>query len=623
MDRVTGVAYPDTTYEQFVYDRLDLVASRDRIGRWTTNTYNANRQLVQTQDPLGRTNIYGWCHCGAMTSLIDPMGRETTWQYDIQGRVTAKRYVDSSSVTYTYEDTTSRQKSRRDEKGQVTLYEYYSDNSLKRISYPNALISTPTVSYTYDPEYARVLTMLDGIGITVYAYHPIAPGPALGAGRLATVFGPLPNSTVSYKYDELGRVVSRSVNGVALTAAYDSMGRTISVTNALGSFQYSYVNATRRFAFEAYPNGQTNLYAYYDNFGDQRLKQILHLKPEGTPLSRFGYTYNPAGRITCWTNQTDNAPSRFWTFGYDAVDHLTNAILSDGIASSNSYAYVYDPAGNRLQAVVNASTQQFSYNALNQLTTASAGQTNVSYEWDAENRLTAINQGTKRSEFRYDGLDRRVQILEKSNGAVLSGNYFLWCGSDICEMRDTTGATVLRRLFPQGEAIVGSGNTSYFYTKDRLGSIREALDRNGVLATRYEYEPYGQQTVIQENLETTFAFTGDFVHAPSGLYLTWYRPLSSRIGRWLSRDPFGEREGINLYSYVRNNPVNSVDPLGQFTIVEGIVVVGVGAILIYWGNEVLKAWIDQGEAPCPAGFKCIPIWQMGPPTPECAAVSLM
>lgn len=37
---------------------------------------------------------------------------------------------------------------------------------------------------------------------------------------------------------------------------------------------------------------------------------------------------------------------------------------------------------------------------------------------------------------------------------------------------------------------------------------------------------------------------------------------ASGPSQWLSRDPIGERGGINLYGYVYNNPVKWVDPLG-------------------------------------------------------------
>jgi RHS repeat-associated protein len=50
----------------------------------------------------------------------------------------------------------------------------------------------------------------------------------------------------------------------------------------------------------------------------------------------------------------------------------------------------------------------------------------------------------------------------------------------------------------------------------------------------------------------------------SGLYLTHYRFYDPEAGRWLNRDPIGEHGGINLYAYVGGNPVNFVDPTGEF-----------------------------------------------------------
>jgi YD repeat-containing protein len=92
------------------------------------------------------------------------------------------------------------------------------------------------VSFSYEPYFNRRATMVDGVGTTTYTYHPIGTTPPLGAGRLASVDGSLPNDTITYSYDELGRVVSRMINGVGSTVTYDALARVIAETNVLGSF---------------------------------------------------------------------------------------------------------------------------------------------------------------------------------------------------------------------------------------------------------------------------------------------------------------------------------------------------------------------------------------------------
>jgi RHS repeat-associated protein len=79
----------------------------------------------------------------------------------------------------------------------------------------------------------------------------------------------------------------------------------------------------------------------------------------------------------------------------------------------------------------------------------------------------------------------------------------------------------------------------------------------------YDYDPYGKQTKIAESgPDADFGFAGMSTHSPSGLSLTLFRAYSPTLGRWLSRDPLGERASPNLYTYVLNNPLTFTDMLG-------------------------------------------------------------
>jgi RHS repeat-associated protein len=194
----------------------------------------------------------------------------------------------------------------------------------------------------------------------------------------------------------------------------------------------------------------------------------------------------------------------------------------------------------------------------NETSSVTATATNT-YEWDAADRLVAINGGPNRSEFTYDGMGRRVRIVEKVNGVAQTTNLFLWCSTELCEQRDSTGSTVSRRFFGQGEQIAG---TNYYFTRDHLGSVREMTDGTGAIRARYEYDPYGRRTKVSGDLDADCAFTGHYYHPVSGIYLTLYRAYDPDSARWLSRDPAGEQAGINLFAYVANDPIQTADIYG-------------------------------------------------------------
>jgi YD repeat-containing protein len=142
---------------------------------------------------------------------------------DVLGRVTREVRADGTTDTlYTY-DLAGRLKTVTDPKDQVTTYSYALDDAVLNTGWTNAQVATPSVSYTYETIYPRVATMVDGTGTTAYAYK--AAG-TLGAGQVASVDGPLTNDTITYTYDQLGRVTARAINGGAnpVTWAFDALG---------------------------------------------------------------------------------------------------------------------------------------------------------------------------------------------------------------------------------------------------------------------------------------------------------------------------------------------------------------------------------------------------------------
>jgi RHS repeat-associated protein len=381
LNRPTILTFPDGTYQQNSYKYLDLEWQRDRLGRMTHLVHDSVRHLVQTEDQLYRSTYYAWCLCGSLLGITDPNGNQTSWTRDVQGRVTKKTFADTTSISYAYESSGSRLKATTDALNQTTNWTYNGDNSIAQISFTGAINPTPSVSYTYDPVYLRLISRLDGIGTTTYAYNSIPTTPTLGSGRIASITGPLANSTLAYSYDQLGRVLTTSVNGAAntMTVGYDPLGRITSSSNPLGSFTYTYDAASARLLSEAYPNGQSAAFSYYPNSssnpgnGLHRLQQIFNNKTGEVNLSNFSYSYNLNGTIQSWTKAIDNSSPITSAFKYDSADQLTDAsgpTLSLP-TSTSEYAYRYDGSGNRISEQINDSSSSATANPINQFTSIS------------------------------------------------------------------------------------------------------------------------------------------------------------------------------------------------------------------------------------------------------------
>ena len=154
-----------------------------------------------------------------------------------------------------------------DAKNQTTSYQYGVDNLLTQVTYASP---TPSVSFTYDA-YARIASMVDGVGTTNYSY---VPARQLGALQLAKEAKPTVFGTVTLQYDQLGRVVNESIDGAdARSFTYDSIGRVSNQANGLGAFTYQFVGSSNRLQVLTEPAQKFNL-SYYGATSDFRLQQL-------------------------------------------------------------------------------------------------------------------------------------------------------------------------------------------------------------------------------------------------------------------------------------------------------------------------------------------------------------
>ena len=104
------------------------------------------------------------------------------------------------------------------------------------------------------------------------------------------------------------------------------------------------------------------------------------------------------------------------------------------------------------------------------------------------------------------------------------------------------------------------------YRTNHLTSTLFAVDEDGTVALHMMYDEWGNPQVNTEfninksgvsNLNNYTGYTYDDV---LGIYYAQNRFYDAGIKRFIKEDPI--KDGMNWYSYVGNNPVNKIDPLG-------------------------------------------------------------
>ena len=365
----------------------------------------------------------------------------------------------------------------------------------------------------------------------------------------------------------------------------------------LSKFDYTYDVVGNILTWRQQADATAVLWRYGYDPADQLTAAIKEsTDPTPTVLKRYGYAYDPAGNRT--VEQIDDVVTGTT---YDNMNRLVSqqpsgALRLEGTVSEPATVSVagkpLDVSGaNRFTGSIpiTSGTTPFTITATDasgntsskafEVDSAGTGRTFTfdangnmtsdgtrTFEWDARNQLVAVTVGTHRSEFTYDGQQRRVRVVEKDNGVTQSDSKVVWCRREICEERGSDGVTVARRSFSQGEQPAG---TTRFFVGDRLGSLDAATDASGGLLARYALDPWGRRTLTAGGDVTNVGYAGHRWQPASSLSLTLYRAYDTELGRWISEDPSGYRDGVNLFLFVKNSPIRYQDSNGLWAAAVG------------------------------------------------------
>lgn len=565
MNRITKITDPLGHETRYEYDYVgNVVKTTDANGNFVQSWYDAVNRLVMTGNPMVGNNVwYAYDKKGNVISITDGNGNAMRYKYDSLDQMIEVTSPLGPLTRYSF-DASGNVETRTDANGNGSTIGCDELNRIVHIAYPIG-----NVTFTYDAEGNILEARNDGVGLNDTTYYQYD---ALDRPISVKVDYGIFNKTIEYEYDEVGnRKRMKDPEGGSTTYGYDALDRLTRVTDPSGrNTTFTYDAGGRRVQVN-YPNGVQTAYTY------DSADHILNVQTSNssTILLNFGYTYDKVGNRLTMTDKASNLT----TYIYDGIYRLTDVFYPSG----KTVQYTYDLVSNRISETINATlTIWYTYDADNRLITDGT----ASYLYDANGNLISKTIGSSTTTYQYDYENRLVQVILPNSTTVnyryspfgdrlakSIGNattYFLYDHYDVLAEYNASGVRtaeyvhghVISPDFDEPISINRSGNKAYYHL-DSLGSVVLLTNATGSLINFYSYEAFGDVVFEFEAILNTHKFTAKEYDKIIGLYFYRSRYYDAIAGRFVVKDPFGIVDGINLYVYVGDNPVNFVDPCGR------------------------------------------------------------
>ncbi|MDZ7961970.1 MAG: SpvB/TcaC N-terminal domain-containing protein [Aulosira sp. DedQUE10] len=483
----------------------------------------------------------------ATDSILDSQEYRTSASYDALNRVKQMRYPQAV-----------------DGERKVLRPQYNRAGALERVELDGAIY---VEHIAYNAKGQRSLIVYGNGVMTRYAYDP-------QTFRLARLRTERISSGGTFTYLPTAR--DRPLQDFAYR--YDLVGNILSITDRTPGSGY-----------------QNNPEAV--DVADAELRQLL---ASGDALIRQ-FEYDPIYRLTAATGRECDRPPEAppWMdeprcadltrtrgyrqeYRYDSMGNMQRLrhehYQADGSVNGRNRDFALVTGSNRLNTVAFGETiYTYGYDDNGNLINESTAR---HFEWDHGDRLKVFCTQTGNAEpsvhahYLYDASGQRVKKLVRKQGGQVEVTVYidgmfeyhrLVQGGSILEnntlhMMDDQQRIALVRVgtpFPDERS-----PSVRYHLGDHLGSSNVVIGDDGVWVNREEFTPYGE-TSFGSFARKQYRFTGRERDEESGLNYHGARYYAPWLVRWISCDPAGMIDGINLYAYVHNNPIRLLDKQGM------------------------------------------------------------
>jgi len=371
---------------------------------------------------------------------------------------------------------------------------------------------------------------------------------------------------LSYTYDPVGNIAE----------IHDDAQQTIFFNNAK-------VAPSMQYVYDA-------LYWLTQASGREHAGQNATPPPNAAPPPKWApeYDYNDFFRVNPPHPNDDNAMKNYTEeYQYDKVGNFQSIKHSVGGNTTWKRLYDYPSDSNRLRGTsLPGDSTAPPYSAAYQYD-IHGNITKMHHlpqmQWDFKNQLHQVDLGGGTAYYVYDASGQRVRKVVES-GSLVKERIYLG-GYEIYRERNGSGPTLERETLHimddkkrialvETKTIDTKSSTDMltplirYQLDNHLGSAVLELDEVGKIISYEEYYPYGSTSYqagpsAAEVSLKRYRYTGKERDEETGLSYHGVRYYAPWVGRWTAADPAGMVDGLNLYAFVRANPVRLLDPTGQ------------------------------------------------------------